>query len=99
MTKRAHAELIKQWADGAVIQFLDCKGKWVDTFRNTPTWYAKETYRVKPTQQPYVQIESVTLTGYAVDEYGNQVTLERKYAQHDRLYADDIYNFKLKVDK
>ena len=39
-----HAELIKQWADGAQIQFLACDS-WVDC---DPAWDSFASYRVKP---------------------------------------------------
>lgn len=46
-----HAELIKAWADGALIQV--CNGVveelgWVDI--NSPTWYLDMKYRIKPVQ-------------------------------------------------
>lgn len=42
-----HAELIKAWADGAVIQAYDpVKGTWIK-IRN-PEWHGHIKYRVKP---------------------------------------------------
>lgn len=44
-----HAALIKQWADGAVIQYYNIHfDKWMDTYKNTPYWNQDEQYRVKP---------------------------------------------------
>lgn len=43
-----HAEVIKAWADGAVIQYKTSGGRWADVFDNYPLWSATEVYRVKP---------------------------------------------------
>lgn len=48
MATRKHAELIHAWADGAVIQYKNSDGKWVDVFQNNPSWHDGETYRIKP---------------------------------------------------
>ena len=40
-----HAEIIKQWADGAEIEFYT-EGKWIKT--ETPSWRAGSLYRIKP---------------------------------------------------
>lgn len=45
---RPHAELIKAWADGAVIQYQLKSGAWEDTALNRPSWHVSETYRIKP---------------------------------------------------
>jgi len=52
---RKHAELIKKWADGAEIEFLDGDGKWVSTF--SPYWLDSTTYREKPEELPLVERE------------------------------------------
>ena len=44
-----HAELIKKWADGAVIQVKTLSGTWVDACDNNPFWEPNHEYRVKPT--------------------------------------------------
>lgn len=46
-TPHKHAELIKAWADGAEIQFLNAAGDWVSTNGN-PGWFNCYQYRVKP---------------------------------------------------
>lgn len=44
-----HAELIKQWADGAKIQFLDVgTGVYMNCPNNLPKWNPESKYRVKP---------------------------------------------------
>jgi hypothetical protein len=47
LTPHKHADLIKQWADGATIQFYNYGG-WQDCSENRPTWSDAFTYRVKP---------------------------------------------------
>lgn len=44
-----HAELIKKWADGAIIQVKKLSGTWVDACDNNPFWEPNHEYRVKPT--------------------------------------------------
>lgn len=45
--KHTHCELIKAWADGAVIQrmFNSTTGMWVDDLN--PSWFADAQYRIK----------------------------------------------------
>jgi hypothetical protein len=42
---RAHAEIIKAWADGAQIEYKDGTGDWVSIER--PSWHSHFEYRVK----------------------------------------------------
>ncbi len=44
---RKHAEVIKAWADGAEIEYLNIEGKWV-LCEGNPSWYNSDEYRVKP---------------------------------------------------
>ena len=45
--KHKHAELIKQWADGAEIQeYYMYSNIWFDVEK--PTWNPEKVYRVKP---------------------------------------------------
>ena len=46
-----HAELIKAWADGAVIEALDC-GHWYECV--TPDWEGGYKFRIKPEPKPDV---------------------------------------------
>jgi hypothetical protein len=43
--KHKHAELIKAWADGASIQWLN-NGDWHNVVR--PEWHTSTEYRIKP---------------------------------------------------
>ena len=45
-----HAELIKKWADGAIIQWRNQDGRWYDVRANRPIWDEGIEYRVKPTK-------------------------------------------------
>ena len=48
-TPQKHAELIKKWADGAIIQCETIQAGWVDCKDNKPYWSDINKYRVKPT--------------------------------------------------
>ena len=48
MGKHVHSELIKQWADGAEIEYFCKFGGWVTV--ETPTWNPELKYRMK--QEP-----------------------------------------------
>jgi hypothetical protein len=46
-----HAELIKQWADGAKVQYWSENGAyWLDTAM--PQWHTDTRYRIKPEPKP-----------------------------------------------
>ncbi|MBE6400886.1 MAG: hypothetical protein E7037_02485 [Verrucomicrobia bacterium] len=45
-TPHPHAELIKAWADGAIIQAETIGGGWTD--EPTPHWFPQVKYRIKP---------------------------------------------------
>ena len=47
-----HAELIKQWADGAEIQVQGSSGEWIN--RPSPVWHTNRNYRVKPKSDYYL---------------------------------------------
>ena len=54
MKPHKHAELIKAWADGAVIQCYDTnprEHRWVDCIPQ-PSWHESVKYRVKPQPKP-----------------------------------------------
>jgi hypothetical protein len=78
MKPRKHAELIKAWADGAVIERL-----WNGTHEkawlidNEPMWEEWEEYRIKPEPKPdvdvkehiallYLENEKATIVGHAL---------------------------------
>jgi hypothetical protein len=47
-----HAELIKAWADGAIIQYFRKPYGWEDCVNNDPCWHLEAEYRIKPEQKP-----------------------------------------------
>lgn len=49
-----HAELIKAWADGAVIQYKTDEGDWKDTHHCNPVWNIVTEYRIKP-EEPDIE--------------------------------------------
>ena len=52
-----HAEVIKAWADGAVIEYCNRYGCWCDIAGNHPSWYDWTQYRVKP--EPVVKYHGI----------------------------------------
>ena len=73
-----HAEFIKAWADGAVIQFrpVPGHGEWVDEPKHL-LWDDHAEYRIKPEPKPdfvkYVDVHSSADT-YLVYEFQNKST-------------------------
>lgn len=51
MTPHKHADLIKQWADGAEIEFKSSDGHWFPSTNNQPGWSPHREYRIKPQPQ------------------------------------------------
>ena len=49
--KHKHADLIKQWADGAQIEWLGIDGNWC-SISGTPAWSIETVYRIKPEPKP-----------------------------------------------
>jgi hypothetical protein len=47
-----HAELIKAWADGAIIQYWRKTYGWEDCIFNDPCWHIEAEYRIKPESKP-----------------------------------------------
>jgi hypothetical protein len=44
--KHKHADLIKAWADGAIIEVKYKDDEW--QFRHNPSWHFDNEYRIKP---------------------------------------------------
>lgn len=60
-----HAEVIKAWADGAIIQwYSNNQSKWLDCSNNSPSWSPGCNYRIKPEPKPdTVKIRRLTYNG------------------------------------
>lgn len=77
MKPHKHAELIKQWADGAEIQ--ECVGpdQWWDD--ETPSWHPDVAYRIKPQSKPDQIVYPSTATSFeGNDKYNWYVKGELK---------------------
>lgn len=61
---RPHAALIKEWAEGAIIQYWnDQESKWKDVVGNNPSWHVDTQYRVKPPANRYRVAQLKRLSG------------------------------------
>lgn len=54
--RHKHADIIKAWADGAIIQILTSPpNEWSDCKHNKPEFHPSSVYRVKP--EPFAWLE------------------------------------------
>ncbi len=54
-TPHKHVDLIKAWADGAIVQYLAAHdGKWYTTLY--PQWESSGTFRIRPTPKSLGQV-------------------------------------------
>jgi len=58
-TPHKHAEIIKAWADGAIVQYSGIAGQWITL--NDPCFSAEGAYRIKPEPKPDV-VRKIELT-------------------------------------
>ena len=65
MKPHKHAELIKAWADGAVIERLWSDKHWL--IDNQPMWEEWEEYRIKPEPKP--DVVSYLIKDWKFDEW------------------------------
>ena len=56
MKPHKHAELIKAWADGTIIQYKDFNDDWADCVCNLPVWNLNTEYRIKPEPKPDIVV-------------------------------------------
>ncbi len=83
-TPQKHAELIKKWVDGAIIQYKTIYDEWVDCKDNKPCWSDINEYRVKPTlvkKWKWVYEETT----------GNMMVTALEYASHEEFYKRNPY--------
>jgi hypothetical protein len=71
-----HAEVIKQWADGAAIQYRNIGGStWFDIGEDGPRWNLNWEYRVKPVMSyPVTQMSGDALRDYYYTYRGGPVS-------------------------
>jgi hypothetical protein len=91
MKAHKHAELIKGWADGAVIEFRDER---TDSWRPcpAPSWYATDQYRIKPERvYPMTQMTSEEFQKLLVQNRGfcESTTMARIVADASLKHACD----------
>ena len=79
-----HSALIKQWADGAKIQYLSDKGWWLDA-DGAPSWRETTAYRVKPEPKPDV----VRYACLDID-CNNKVTARSNFFSVSALRCDNL---------
>ena len=65
--KHKHAELIKAWADGAIIQLKVGDARWIDSVDNDPSWDIDSEYRIKPEPKP--DVVRYTVCDVRLDRY------------------------------
>jgi len=92
MKPHIHAEVIKAWADGAKIEFLELmSGHWFYT--SNPDWHIEQQYRVKPVTKPDV-VRYVNYYGgsfgilFSSSEEINSFKVKRQDAQTLELICD-----------
>lgn len=86
-----HAECIKAWADGAIIQWEYNPGDWRDLQGNTPTWGFNNKYRIKPEPKPDVVAFSVVHNVY-YDENTVYVSNAFKKNEHPKSNLKLIFD-------
>jgi len=84
-TPHKHAELIKAWADGAEIEYLDVGSASVWRSVTSPRWDGQGSYRIKPAPKPDVVAKYFT-NGYT--KYGYVRVAERRERENPTLTLD-----------
>lgn len=107
MKPHKHAELIKAWADGAIIEWLNGK-EWVVA---TPQWRENEQYRIKPVPEKIYPLSQMTqmeintvfaghleqLVSFSEGEAGRRIAnaaIKRAIDDGQVLIADDLHTLK-----
>jgi hypothetical protein len=67
MKPHKHAEIIKAWADGAKVEYLNIGSQQVWSQVDSPRWDGQGEYRIKPEPKPDV-VEQYVAKGYT--KYG-----------------------------
>lgn len=86
-TPHVHAALIKQWADGAEIQWYNnVTDKWEPTGCHAPCWDKTTRYRVKPEPKPVVVLYA--MIAKEKDPFDNGVKIVGVRANQQLLSTD-----------
>jgi hypothetical protein len=91
MTQHKWHKEIKEWADGAVIQFKDKTGdnEWIDCVDNIPSWDVRDFVKYRIKTQPKKRISAKELIKQVVDEYNASCDKEPQYLY---VYEDSFYD-------
>jgi hypothetical protein len=76
-----HADLIKAWADGAVIQVLNFENTWCAV--SNPCWDYGYTYRIKPERKPDETMIIPMLTNSKTLYYGSRYPYSKLTPSHN----------------
>lgn len=99
-TPHKHAALIKAWADGATIEYLDRGVDWGPTGTAGPTWDVSVEYRIKPTDKFQVLAYKPVRDGngwvsnrptFQLDPAATQWSLGRTDGESNQLFLFDTY--------
>ena len=95
-----HSELIKQWADGAEVQFWE-QGEWQDC--KVPFWFPDMQYRIKPeptdVEKYGIEVGDIWQAGKYVivitgivsnDEYRGNVQIKSFNDSYSKEYLNDL---------
>lgn len=92
-TPHKHAELIKKWADGAIIQYKDWpSGEWVTCDENRPAWIENAEYRVKPTKVTKFRwvFESALGDLFISEDHYSELEAYKKFKVIQKVYSTMI---------
>ena len=77
-----HANLIKSWAEGAIIQYWRDPYGWEDCAGNSPAWCDDTKYRIKPEPKPEITkaflLENHCFAGFRFTEEYEHARLPRQ---------------------
>ncbi len=97
MTPHKHADLIKAWADGAIIQYWRNPYGWEDCAKNYPAWDEGAEYRIKPEPKPdVVMTRTIELSHLPAGELSNGMIAVGCWGRDNVKFVFDGETHKLK---
>lgn len=87
-----HAELIKKWADGAIIQYHIDSDAWEDCSKNKPLWDENTRYRVKPVKVNKWRwvCESTNSQLFVTEDYYSELEAYKNFNVIQKIYSTMI---------
>lgn len=82
-----HEEVIREWLNGAKIQWLNNKGEWRDLYTD-PSWLRAHQYRVKPVEK-YVYTNTINHFAFIPCEPPD-ANLKLTYNENGMLIAAEL---------